>query len=105
MISEFPTRRAFLSRSLQLTAGLLMTSALSRALAASAADEKIEPFEGADIFDRVLAKALDGKWAALPIGDCMGLIAKEFEGTPYVGFTLELSKDTELCSVNLTGLD
>src|ERR1043166_9028136 len=107
MISGFstPTRRAFLRRSINLTAGLLTTSALSRAFAASAAEEKLEPFKGADIFDRILAKALDGKWAALPIGECMGRIAKEFEGTPYVGFTLELSKDTEVCSVNLTGLD
>jgi hypothetical protein len=88
-----------------VTAGLLTTSAFSRAFAASAGAEKLEPFKGADIFDRILAKALDGKWAALPIGECMGRIAKEFEGTPYVGFTLELSKDTEVCSVNLTGLD
>ena len=36
---------------------------------------------------------------------CMTRVAMEFQGTPYVGFTLELDKDRELCSVNLAGLD
>jgi hypothetical protein len=103
--SSTSNRRAFLAQTITATAGLLTTSAFSRAFADSATAEKLEPFKGADIFDRILAKALDEKWAALPIGECMGRIAKEFEGTPYVGFTLELSKDTEVCSVNLTGLD
>src|SRR5439155_2307267 len=75
------------------------------ALGAPAIEEKLEVFKGADVFNRILALALDGKWATLPIGDTMGRIAKEFEGTPYVGFTLELSKDREVCAINLTGLD
>jgi hypothetical protein len=68
-------------------------------------EKQIEPFKGTEIFDRILKKALSEKWETLPIGQTMGHVAKELEGTPYVGFTLELSKDQEVCSVNLTGLD
>src|SRR5438045_9150843 len=32
-------------------------------------------------------------------------VAMELVGTPYVGFTLELDKDREVCSVDLKGLD
>jgi hypothetical protein len=83
---------------------LLAASAAVQVLGAEA-PEKLEPFEGKEVFDRILARALDGKWATLPIGEAMGRIARELEGTPYVGFTLELSKDREVCAVNLTGLD
>ena len=100
-----PTRRTFFRHTLTSAFGLLSASALSRALGAPAIEEKLEAFKGADVFDRILARALEGKWSTLPIGDAMGRIAKEFEGTPYVGFTLELSKDREVCAVNLTGLD
>jgi hypothetical protein len=95
-----PTRRTFL----RVSFGLLATSALSRCFGDVAAS-KIEPFQGRDIFDRILDKAVKSKWDALPIGQTMGRVAKELEGTPYIGFTLELSKDNEICSVNLTGLD
>src|SRR2546423_14395908 len=88
-----PTRRAFLRHPLTTTCGLLSASALSRALGEPAIEEKLEAFKGADVFDRILGRALDGKWSALSIGEAMGRIAKEFEGTPYVGFTLELSRD------------
>ena len=94
------TRRTFL----RATFGLLATSALSRVMGETVA-ENIEPFKGGDIFDRMLKKALDDKWDTLPIGQTMGHVAMELKGTPYVGFTLELSKDTEVCSVNLMGLD
>jgi hypothetical protein len=100
------SRRTFLRRSLAGTVGILSASAVSRVLAAGgAANEALQPFKGQDVFDRILAKAVSGKWDALPIGQAMGKIAKELEGTPYVGFTLELSKDQEVCAVNLTGLD
>jgi hypothetical protein len=99
------TRRMFLRHAVAGTFGLLSTAALNRVFAAAVIEEKLEPFKGADIFDRILVKALQGEWSTLPIGDCMGRIAKELEGTPYVGFTLELSQDKEVCSVNLTGLD
>jgi len=93
------TRRSFLRQSC-IACGLLATSAFSRAFA-----ETIDPFKGKDVFDRILAKALREKWDALPIGQCMGRVARELEGTPYVGFTLEISEDQEVCSINLTGLD
>jgi len=64
-----------------------------------------DAFKGTDIFDRILKKALSEKWETLPIGQTMGHVAKELEGTPYVGFTLELNKDQEFCAVNLEGLD
>lgn len=98
------TRRKLLLACGSATFGILASSALTRVYGATA-DESSEAFKGADIFDRILKKAEEGKWAALPIGQCMGRIAMELEGTPYVGFTLELSKDKEFCAVNLAGLD
>jgi hypothetical protein len=98
------TRRKLLLACGSATFGILASSALTRVYGASS-DESLEPFKGEDIFDRILKKAEAGKWASLPIGQCMGRIAMELVGTPYVGFTLELSKDKEVCSVNLTGLD
>ena len=99
------SRRRFLRESLTGAFGLLSATALSRVLGAEVIAEKVEPFKGRDVFDRILTKAIKGKWSLLPIGDAMGRIAKELEGTAYVGFTLELSPDREVCAVNLTGLD
>jgi hypothetical protein len=64
-----------------------------------------DSFTGDEIFQRILSHAKSGKWKSLPIGELMGKIAKEFEGTPYVGRTLEHSIDVEQCTVNMTGLD
>jgi Protein of unknown function (DUF1460) len=50
-------------------------------------------------------KSAAGHWEKLPIGELIGKIAMELKGTPYVGYTLELSKDSEFCVVNLKGLD
>ena len=61
--------------------------------------------KGREIFHRILAKALKNKWETLPIGQLMGHVAMEFRGTPYVGFTLELDKDHEICAVDMLGLD
>lgn len=99
------TRRRFIYQSLAGAFGLLTATAISRAWGTATLQEKLEPFKGADVFDRILRKAVEGDWAALPIGRAMGRIAKELEGTPYVGFTLEQSNDREICAVNLTGLD
>ena len=97
------TRRQFLGTTCAATFGLLAATSFGRVFAAAA--EATEPFKGTEVFDRILKKATEGKWADLPIGQCMGKIAMELKGTPYVGFTLELSKDTEVCAVNLVGLD
>jgi hypothetical protein len=84
--------------------GMLAASAFSRVFGKEIA-ERLTAFKGNEVFDRLLKKALAQKWNELPIGECMTHIAMEFQGTPYVGFTLELDKDREICSVNLTGLD
>lgn len=60
-------------------------------------------FEGKDVFARIMQKVQG--WSSLPIGNLMGKIAKELEGTPYKPGTLELSSVLEICSVNLKGLD
>src|SRR6185295_5642146 len=69
------------------------------------AQEQMEYFKGQDIFTRIIDKARSEKWKTLPIGELIGKIAMELKDTPYVGFTLEVSKDVERCVVNLTGLD
>lgn len=100
------TRRELLRRASFTTLGLLAASALSsQTLGAAEASSAIEAFKGEDVFHRILANALENKWQDLPIGQCMTKVAHELEGTPYVGFTLELDKDKELCAVNLMGLD
>lgn len=83
--------------------GLLSSSALARS--ATWLQDQFKHFEGQDVFDRVVAKSTADGWPSLPIGELMGSIALELRGTPYVGFTLELSKDVEYCVVNLKGLD
>ena len=57
------------------------------------------------MFTRIVNKSSAENWDRLPIGELIGKIALELKGTPYVGFTLELSKDSEYCVVNLKGLD
>jgi len=83
--------------------GLLGGSAL--AALANPLQPQPEHFEGREVFDRILQKSTAGNWRQLPIGQLMGKIAMELKGTPYVGFTLELSPDAESCVVNLHGLD
>lgn len=97
------TRRQFLSGTVLTTVGLLTATRLSRALGETPG--AIQAFKGDAVFDRILKKAQAEKWSTLPIGECMGKIAMELNETPYVGFTLELSPDQEICSVNLDGLD
>jgi N-acetylmuramoyl-L-alanine amidase-like len=94
------TRRDFIRYTSLGTLGLLSASAL-----ATGARGRLERFEGQEVFQRILDKALAGNWKRLPIGELIGKIAMELKGTPYVGFTLEVSKDQEYCVVNLEGLD
>src|SRR5215469_10697270 len=94
------SRREFVGRTAAVSLGLFASSAFAEALA-----PKTTAFKGDDVFNRILKKALAGKWEQLPIGQCMTKVAMELQGTPYVGFTLELDKDHEICSVNLNGLD
>lgn len=90
-----PLKRAVCAVSLVL---LSLTIALSAAAAT-------QQFVGEKKLNAILTKASANNWRALPIGELMGKVALEFEATPYVANTLELSADKELCSVNLDGLD
>lgn len=98
------SRRSFLNLSARVTFGVLGAAAIRTALGDSTVSQ-LSAFKGQETFDRLIKKARAGKWRELPIGECMRHVAMELEGTPYVGFTLELDKDNEICSVNFTGLD
>jgi hypothetical protein len=67
--------------------------------------DQLQHFKGEDVFNRIITKAAAENWKSLPIGELIGKIAMELKGTPYVGFTLEVSPDSEYCVVNLQGLD
>jgi hypothetical protein len=62
-----------------------------------------EAFIGKEVFERIMQDA--AAWKRLPIGELVGKIARDLEGIPYKSGTLELSYDSEICSVDLTGLD
>ncbi len=55
------------------------------------------------IFNKIIQKAKKNNWKSKTIGDLIIEIAKEFINTPYVAYTLE--GDTEICRINLEGLD
>ena len=97
------TRREALCYASLGTLGLLCSSAL--ASAADWAQEQLQYFQGQEVFTRIVNKAAAENWRRLPIGELIGKVALELKGTPYVGFTLEVSKDHEYCVVNLKGLD
>lgn len=96
-------RREFLRYASLGTFGLLGASALADTI--GQVSGQVQDFKGQDVFNRIIAKARQMHWAKLPIGELIGKIALELKGTPYVGFTLEVSKDSEACVVNLKGLD
>jgi len=62
-------------------------------------------FTGRDVFAQIVEKAKQENWNKLEMGDLVGKVAKEFVGTPYVGFTFEIFDDREVCVINLKGLD
>ncbi len=72
---------------------------------AAGAIEQPRSFVGEAVFKRIMAKAMVEKWASLPIGDLIGRIARELEGTPYESGTLDHLPDKESCTVNLSALD
>jgi N-acetylmuramoyl-L-alanine amidase-like protein len=93
------TRRELLRGASAGVLGLLGASALADKIT------QLQHFDGQDVFTRIVNKSSAENWKRLQMGELIGKIAMEFKGTPYVGFTLELSKDTESCVVNLKGLD
>ncbi|MFI5385423.1 MAG: N-acetylmuramoyl-L-alanine amidase-like domain-containing protein [Fimbriimonadales bacterium] len=60
---------------------------------------------GEQVFERIRRRARDDHWDALPIGTMIGRIGMALQGTPYVGSTLELHDDREVCCINFAGLD
>lgn len=53
----------------------------------------------------ITQKAKAENWRAMPIGDVMGKVAKELEGTPYVANTLDHLVDEEIPTVDMNALD
>jgi hypothetical protein len=88
-----------------ITLGSLGFTSSTWARSLARCQEEYRRFEGQEILQRIVNKATSENWTNLPIGELMGKVAMEFRGTPYVGFTLEVSKDLEYCVVNLKGLD
>jgi hypothetical protein len=62
-------------------------------------------FKGKDKFDRIVAKAREGNWAALPLGERIVTVGREMVGTRYKNYTLEIDNRIEAPSVNFLGLD
>jgi hypothetical protein len=62
-------------------------------------------FKGSDKFERIVARAKEGNWAALPLGERTVTIGKEMVGTRYKNYTLEIDNRIEAPSVNFLGLD
>jgi hypothetical protein len=62
-------------------------------------------FTGKHAFQKMLDQANHEGWAALPIGQLMGIIGIYLLNTPYVNYTLDHSPDREFCIVNLQALD
>ena len=62
-------------------------------------------FVGEAKFSAVAAEAVREGWVNQPIGQRMVTIARRLEGTPYVGYTLEIHDRIECPSCNFDGLD
>lgn len=62
-------------------------------------------FRGEARFQAIVAKAERENWRALPLPQRTIRVAREFVGTPYVNFTLEVHDHKEAPVVNLNGMD
>jgi hypothetical protein len=62
-------------------------------------------FIGGKKFDRIVERAVAERWSKLTLTDCVIRAALAMQGTPYVGFTLEIDDHIESASVNFHGLD
>ncbi len=54
---------------------------------------------------KIEKRAKAERWENLPIGEVIGKVAKELEGTPYVANTLDESADEEVPLVDMNALD
>lgn len=96
------TRRHFVSSASWLAGGLALGAGAARAAITL---PKETCFIGERKFAAIVTKAKAGQWAAQPLASRMILLARELEGTPYVGFTLEIDDRIECPSANFDGLD
>ena len=62
-------------------------------------------FKGQDQFNRLVAKAKEGNWKDLPIGERTATVGQALVGTRYKHFTLEIDNRIESPSVNFNGMD
>jgi hypothetical protein len=62
-------------------------------------------FKGESKFQAIMAKAEREGWRKLPIGERTIRIGREFIGTPYINYTLEVDDRIESPVANLSGMD
>src|SRR6266404_5121967 len=62
-------------------------------------------FKGRDRFDKLVGKAKQENWKALPIGERTAAVGRALVGTRYKSFTLEIDNRIEAPSVNFQGMD
>ncbi|MDZ4837955.1 MAG: DUF1460 domain-containing protein [Candidatus Melainabacteria bacterium] len=91
------SRRIFISSLI-----LLFLTASNSQCGWSATNDAVQ---GSAVFNRIVSQSNSNNWRALPIGELMGQVAKQLEGTPYKSNSLDSSPDREVCTVNLDGLD
>ncbi|KXK54856.1 MAG: DUF1460 domain-containing protein [Chlorobi bacterium] len=97
-------RRQFLAFGLASSA-LLLPLRRSLRSAPLLPDEGPNAFTGKEKFFKLSELARRERWQQQSIPEIMGRVGMELRGTPYVGSTLELYDDREVCSINLMGLD
>lgn len=110
MTSRPESRRSFLGKFLSVATAIAASDLPTLArqpLAELASGSTIDSteFKGKTVFYRLVNKATTKNWQTLPMGELIGKLTHELEGTPYVASTLEIYPDREACSVNLLGLD
>ncbi|MDQ6862062.1 MAG: DUF1460 domain-containing protein [Verrucomicrobiota bacterium] len=62
-------------------------------------------FKGEKRFEQLVARAKEGNWAALPLGERVATVGQAFVGTPYKNYTLEIDNRVEAPSANLNAVD
>jgi hypothetical protein len=62
-------------------------------------------FKGESKFQAIMAKAERENWRKLPLGERTIRIGREFVGTPYVNYSLEVDDRIESPVANLAGMD
>src|SRR6266550_2871344 len=62
-------------------------------------------FKGQDQFARLVAKAKEQNWKALPIGERTAAVVQALVGAPYRHYTLEIDNCIEAPTANFLGMD